>query len=133
MKSGIQGIGVDLVEVQRIRTCIKKWGPRFLDRVFTASEQAYCQQQATPWTHYAGRFAVKEAVAKACGTGIGRSLGWLDMSVERNVASGAPQLVFSELAQGRLSVKGIQEVWISLSHTDQYAVGQAVVGGGGPK
>ncbi len=127
---GIQGIGVDLVETHRMRDCIERWGARFVDRVFTRAEQAYCQIQAAPWVHYAARFAVKEAIAKACGTGIGGALGWLDMSVERDTVSGAPQVVFSAAMQRRLAQKGIQQVWISLSHTTHYAVGQAVLGGG---
>ena len=79
----ILGIGVDLVEVERIDQSIERHGAHFLQRVFTEREIAYCSKMRTPGPHYAARFAAKEAVSKAFGTGIGASVGWLDIEVAR--------------------------------------------------
>ena len=81
------GTGVDLVENDRVRGMLERWGDRFRDRVFLADEQEYCESKAAPWLYYAGRYAVKEAVSKAFGTGIGPSLGWLDMEVVKDAAT----------------------------------------------
>lgn len=124
--AGIAGIGVDLVETDRLQECLTRWGARFKRRVFTPVEQAYCEEQAAPWLHYAGRFAVKESVAKACGSGIGAQLHWLDMRVERDAVSGAPRVEFSREARLWLARKGIVDVLVTLSHTRRYAVAQAV-------
>jgi len=77
----VLGTGVDLVENERVRALLTRWGSRFRDRVYLPAEQAYCESKASPWLYYAGRFAVKEAVSKAFGTGIGEGLGWLDIEV----------------------------------------------------
>lgn len=123
----IAGIGIDLVETERVRRVMERWGATFLDRVFLDSEQEYCRGKAAPWRHYAGRFAVKEAVSKAFGTGIGEHLGWLDMEVIKTADSGAPCVRLLgrglELARRR----GMYRIWISLSHTHTAAVAQAVL------
>ncbi|MEI6564778.1 MAG: holo-ACP synthase [bacterium] len=121
------GTGVDLVENERLRVLLDKWGDRFKSRVFLPSEQAYCDSKASSWLYYAGRFAVKEAVSKAFGTGIGPDLGWLDMEVIKNPTSGAPSLSFSP--HGALLVKkqGVLRVLISLSHTHNFAVAHALL------
>ena len=75
----IFGIGIDVVEVERVESSIAEFGERFVSRVFTEAERAYCESQKRPAIHYAARFAAKEAVAKALGTGIGKELSWLDM------------------------------------------------------
>ena len=85
----IIGTGVDIVETSRIAGSIERHGERFLARVFLEGEHAYCGKMATPERCYAARFAAKEAVSKAFGTGIGLSLGWLDIEVRRK-ASGEP-------------------------------------------
>lgn len=90
MAEHVIGTGVDLVENDRLRVLLEKWGDRFKSRVFLTSEQAYCDSKASPWLYYAGRFAVKEAASKAFGTGIGTDLGWLDMEVVKDPASGRP-------------------------------------------
>jgi holo-[acyl-carrier protein] synthase len=125
----IKGIGVDLVETNRIEDSLKRWGERFTHRIFTHTERAYCEATAAPARHYAGRFAVKEAVSKAFGTGIGDRLNWLDMEVCRNTETGAPRLQLSAKAAEWAATQGIDNVWISLSHTHQYAVAQAILTG----
>ncbi|MEI8121478.1 MAG: holo-ACP synthase [bacterium] len=127
MGDHVIGTGVDLVENERLRVLLERWGDRFKSRVFLASEQAYCDSKASPWLYYAGRFAVKEAVSKAFGTGIGPDLGWLDMEVIKNPDSGAPSLALSE--QGRLLAerRRVSRVLISLSHTHNFAVAHALL------
>jgi len=77
----IQGIGHDLLEIHRISQAIGRHGPSFLNRLFTPAEQAYCLQHKESARHFAGRFAAKEAVAKALGTGFGTHLSWLDLEI----------------------------------------------------
>lgn len=121
----IHGIGIDVVEVGRIEAAIERQGDAFLDRLFTAKEREYCGRQKRPALHYAARFAAKEAVSKALGTGIGGQAGWLEMEVER-AESGAPRMVFSGNAADFLASAGIAEVQVSLSHAKEYAAANAV-------
>lgn len=127
--SSVLGVGIDLVENDRMDETLARWGEPFKRRVFLPEEQAYCDSRAEPCRHYAGRFAVKEAVSKAFGTGVGEHLGWLDITVCRNDKTGAPSVQLSErgwvLARGR----GVKNVLVSLSHTRHYAVAQAVLVG----
>jgi holo-[acyl-carrier protein] synthase len=121
----IHGIGIDVVEVERIEAAIAHLGDAFIDRLFTAREREYCGKQKRPALHYAARFAAKEAVSKALGTGIGGQAGWLDMEVER-AESGAPKMVFTGRAADFLAAEGIAEVQVSLSHAKEYATANAV-------
>lgn len=121
----IYGIGIDVVEVGRIEAAIERQGDAFLERLFTAREREYCSKQNRPALHFAARFAAKEAVSKALGTGMGGQAGWLDMEVER-AESGAPKMVFSGKAAEFLTREGIAEVQVSLSHAKDYAAANAV-------
>jgi len=121
----IHGIGIDVVEVERIEAAIAHLGDAFIDRLFTAREREYCGKQKRPALHYAARFAAKEAVSKALGTGIGGQAGWLDMEVER-AESGAPKMVFTGRAADFLAAEGIADVQVSLSHAKEYAAANAV-------
>lgn len=121
----IYGIGIDVVEVGRIEDAMTKLGAAFLDRLFTKDEQEYCEKQKRPALHFAARFAAKEAVSKALGTGIGEQTGWLDMEVER-AESGAPKMVFTGRAADFLASQDINEVQISLSHAKEYAAANAI-------
>jgi holo-[acyl-carrier protein] synthase len=114
-------VGVDIIEVARIEQSLGRLGTRFLDRIFTAQEQAYCEGRASS---LAGRFAVKEAVAKALGTGIGE-VGWRDIEVV-NDERGRPQLVLHGEANRLAESFGLSEWSISLSHSDKQAIGMAV-------
>ena len=93
--------------------------------MFTEGERPYCERQKRPELHYAARFAAKEAVAKAFGTGIGKDLGWLDMDITR-LESGEPELVLSGAGKAFAERHGITEVKISLSHTRTCAAANAV-------
>jgi len=119
------GVGVDVVETERIASAIEKTGEAFLKRCFTEGERAYCDPQKFAAAHYAARFAAKEAIAKAFGTGIGKDLGLLDMDIIRH-DSGQPELVLSGAGKAFAERHGITEVKISLSHTRKYAVANAV-------
>jgi holo-[acyl-carrier protein] synthase len=121
----IAGIGVDVVEIARITAAVERHGDRFLQRVFTAGELAYCGRIKHPMGCYAARFAVKEAVAKAFGTGIGADLGWLDIDIRRK-ANGAPFIVLGGAGAQYAAANGISEVLVSLSHSEHYAVAQAI-------
>lgn len=128
-ETGILGIGIDLVDTDRLREVMHRWGPRFAERVFLARERAYCDAQATPWRHYAGRFAVKEAVSKAFGTGIGEHLGWLDIEVEKDAQTGAPWVRLRHRGNALAAARGVYRIWVSLSHSRDQAVAQAVLVG----
>ena len=122
----VLGIGIDLVENDRMQAVLDKWGVAFLAKVFLTGERDYCEGKAAPWRHYAARFAVKEAVAKAFGTGIEPRLGWLDIQVERST-EGRPLVRLSSKAQGLADEFGVRRVLVSLSHTRHYAAAHAVL------
>jgi holo-[acyl-carrier protein] synthase len=120
------GIGVDIVETQRIEHSLERFGERFLRRVFTQDEIDYCQSMKYPARHFAARFAAKEAVSKAFGTGIGKAMGWRDIDIHRE-ESGQPFVVLEGGARELAKARGVSVVWVSLSHTDHHAVASAVL------
>ena len=125
--SQVLGIGVDLVDVDRIRSSIETYGERFLQRVFSPPERAYCDGRARRFEHYAGRFAAKEAVLKALGTGWARQAGFRDIEIVPT-ATGAPDVILGErIAQMLLAEGGRCRCLISISHTPQAAVAQALL------
>lgn len=123
----VRGTGIDLVENDRMREALDRWGAHFRDRVFLPSEQAYCESRPVPWRHYAGRFAVKEAVSKAFGTGVGKSLTWLDIEVCRDVETGAPSVALRGKAQALAERRGVSRILVSLAHTRDATVAQAIL------
>jgi holo-[acyl-carrier protein] synthase len=124
----ILGLGIDLVEVARIEQSIARHGERFLHRIFTEAEIGYCRGMKTPGPFYAARFAAKEAVSKALGTGMGAACGWLDIEVRRK-ATGAPFVILHGAAAETARRLGIASVLLSLSHTDLSAIAQAIAVG----
>ena len=121
----IFGIGIDVVEVERIASAIERHGEPFLAKLFTAAERTYCELQNKPALHYAARFAAKEAVSKALGTGIGGQAGWLDLEITRD-PSGAPKLALQGSAADFANRNGITEIQISLTHAREYAAANAI-------
>ncbi|MFC4993947.1 holo-ACP synthase [Rubritalea tangerina] len=119
------GIGIDVVEIDRIEESIEKFGDKFLDRIFTPTERAYCDAQKRPHVNYAARFAVKEAVSKAFGTGIGKELSWLDMTILR-AASGEPRVELSGAGKDFAESHKIVQIKISLTHAKLYAAANAI-------
>jgi holo-[acyl-carrier protein] synthase len=122
------GIGVDVVETARIETSIERFGMSFLERVFTPLEIAYCQSMKMPARHFAVRFAAKEAVSKAFGTGIGKEIGWRDIEVNRR-PSGEPFVILRDGGSELSRQRGVSEIMISLSHSDHYSVANAILVG----
>ncbi len=121
----IFGIGIDVVEVERIASAIERHGEPFLARLFTDAERKYCDAQKNPALHFAARFAAKEAVSKSLGTGIGEKAGWLDLEITRD-ALGAPKLLLHGAAADFARTNGITDLSISLSHARDYAAANAV-------
>jgi holo-[acyl-carrier protein] synthase len=122
----IVGLGIDLVEVERIRSLYEKHGERFLSRILRPDEIAYCLSHREPAQYLAVRFAAKEAIAKAFGTGISAELSWQDMEIGRR-ESGQPFVILHGAGQKLQAVRGVQTIWISLSHTAQHATAVAVL------
>jgi len=121
----VLGIGIDIVEVARIRASLERHGERFHQKICTAAETEYCSRMRDPAPFFAVRFAAKEAVSKALGTGIGTACGWLDIEVRRK-ASGEPFIVLHGAGAETAKRLGIGKILISLSHTENYAAAQAV-------
>ena len=109
--------GVDIIEIERIQRALERWGDRFLRRIYTEDEAAYCRGRPP---NLAGRFAAKEAAMKALGTGL-RGVGWKDIEVIRNQA-GAPSVLLHGRAKVRAETLGVREMSLSLSHSRNYAV-----------
>ena len=115
-------VGVDLIEVERIKEAVARFGERFLGRVFTPGERAYCLEKSDPYPSLAARWAAKEAFMKAVGTGWGKGIQWTDIEVA--LKDGKPHLVLRGRA---LEVLGRRRAEVSLSHTRSYAVAVVVV------
>ena len=122
----IYGIGVDLVKIRRIEEAVKRWDRRFLDRIFTPIEQEYSYRQKQPFLHLAGRFAVKEAVLKALGTGLRSGIRWVEIEVV-NQPSGKPEVRVSGKVKELFKHHQVKEIHVSISHDTDYSVGQAVL------
>ena len=120
------GIGVDLVECVRIRHSLDRFGDRFLQRVFTEGEIEYSMSMKFPERHLAARFAGKEAVAKAFGTGIGKAMGWRNIDIKKK-ESGEPFLVFSGPAKELAAKRRVTSALITLSHTEHHAIACVVL------
>ncbi|SKB02743.1 holo-[acyl-carrier protein] synthase [Prosthecobacter debontii] len=121
------GLGIDLVEVERIRDLLTKHGDRFKNRTFTPGEIAYCDACADPAMHYAARFAAKEAAAKALGTGLwAEGVDWKDIEVIRE-ASGKPTLHLHGGAGLHAQNQGATRLLISLTHTKELAQAQVIL------
>ena len=118
--TNVVGVGIDQIEVDRIRDSLDKHGDHFLNKIFSPAEQAYCREKAAPAPHLAARFAAKEAVSKAFGTGFGKEFGWLDAEVE-NGDQGQPLLRFSEKGRALLEKKGATKALVSLTHLESIA------------
>jgi len=122
----ILGIGIDIIEVARIQASHEKFGERFLNRILHPGEIAYCLSNKMPAPFLAARFAAKEAISKAFGTGIGAQLGWQDMEVARR-DSGEPYVILHGKGLELLKARNGRIVLISLSHTQQHATAVAIL------
>lgn len=122
----ILGIGVDLCEVDRMETAISRHGERFLARIYTEAERAYCESKVNRMERFAGRFAAKEAAMKAIGTGWRRGVGWRDFEVTR-AASGQPVIRFHGMALTIAGQLGVTRALVSITHIKSMAMAQVVL------
>ena len=122
----ILGVGIDIIEVGRIEASYERFGERFVNRLLLPNEIGYCLTHKKPGPFLAARFAAKEAISKAFGTGIGAQLGWHDMEVCRK-ASGEPYVVLHGTGEKLLKERNGRVVLISLSHTQNHAAAVAVL------
>jgi holo-[acyl-carrier protein] synthase len=121
----IIGLGVDIAEVPRIQAAIEGRGQRFLDRVFTPNEIAYCERFKNKFERYAGRFAAKEAAMKALGTGWRRGIRWVDLEVVRE-QSGRPTISLAGEAAKIAAQLGVKRISLSITHTESEALAQVI-------
>jgi holo-[acyl-carrier protein] synthase len=121
----IVGLGMDATEIPRIAASVERYGPRFLQRVFTERELAYCMKRRNPAPHLAGRFAAKEAGMKAIGTGHAFGVLWRDLEVVR--VGGPPQLQFHGAAASHFARLGATKALLTITHTDTLALAHVIL------
>ena len=119
----VDSSGIDIVEVKRVKRLVERWGDRFLHRVFTPSEIAYCRGKSWPEQSLAARFAAKEAIVKAIGTGLSQGIRWTSMEIV-NDKNGRPSVKLGKRIKDKI---GDKRILISMSHTKEYAVAQAIL------
>lgn len=122
----ILGTGIDIIEVARIAASFEKFGGRFVNRILLPDEIAYCLQHKNPAPFLAARFAAKEAISKAFGTGIGAQLGWQDMEIRRR-ESGEPFVVLHGKGAELFAARRAVRLHLSLTHTENYAAATAIL------
>jgi holo-[acyl-carrier protein] synthase len=122
----IIGTGVDIVEIKRFRGAMERSGEKFVLRLFTPDEQQYCNSHRDPVPHFAARFAAKESVFKALGTGWAKGVTWLDVEVQKEEQE-APRIVLHGEAERLCTVKGIRNIHLSLSHSDHSVVAMVIL------
>jgi holo-[acyl-carrier protein] synthase len=122
----IIGSGIDLTEIRRIQKAVDRYGNRFLNRVYTAGEQAYCLGKRKSAESLAARFAAKEAAAKALGTGISHGVHWLEIEVVRE-PGGRPTLRFHGRAAQIAARLGVAHAALSITHTNDLAMASVVL------
>jgi holo-[acyl-carrier protein] synthase len=119
----IGSVGIDIIEIKRVKKAIERWKEHFLRRVFAPQEISYCQKKKFPEVSFAGSFACKEAAMKALGTGLSSGVGWKDFEIVRG-NTGKPELLISKKIEKKF---GKPKILISLSHSKEYAVAVAVL------
>ncbi len=124
----ILGTGIDIIEVARIAASFEKFGERFVNRVLLPDEIAYCLRHKNPAPFLAVRFAAKEAISKAFGTGIGAQLGWRNMEIRRK-ESGEPYVLLHGQGVELFAARGARRLIVSLTHTENYAAATAILEG----
>jgi holo-[acyl-carrier protein] synthase len=127
----VVGLGIDLTRIDRLEAAYGRHGERLLERVFTAGERRYCEARRARFVHYAGRFAVKEAVMKVLGTGWAKGVRWVDIEVVR--ASGQAPTVVLHGASARIAAeRGIERIQIAITHDGGMAAAVAIAEGREP-
>ena len=121
----IIGLGFDATDIPRIVSTIERYGQRFLQRIFTEGEIAYCTRRRQPAIHFAGRFASKEAAMKALGTGHSHGVLWRDVEVVRR--GGPPQLQLHGGAARRFAAMGGRSSLLTITHSEALAMAQVLI------
>jgi holo-[acyl-carrier protein] synthase len=121
----IIGLGLDATDIHRIAGTLERHGDRFMRRIFTADEVAYCTRRRVPAIHFAGRFAAKEAAMKALGTGHSHGVLWRDVEVVRR--GGPPQLQLHGGAARRFQAMGGRSSLVTITHSDELAMAQVLI------
>ena len=121
----IIGLGLDATDIERIADTLERYGDRFLRRIFTDGEVAYCTRRREPAIHLAGRFASKEAAMKALGTGHSQGVLWRDVEVIRR--GGPPQLKFHGGAARRFEAMGGRSSLLTITHSEKLALAQVLI------
>jgi len=121
----IYGNGIDIIEIARIKKSLDRFAGHFEEKIFTRDEINYCRSMADPSKHYAGRFAVKAAVMKSLGKGMGQGIDWKDIEV-LNMKTGQPVLQIKGKGKALFDQLQLKEILISISHDKSSAVGQAI-------
>ena len=121
----IVSLGMDLMQISRLEQALERRGTRFLERIFTPGERAYCERRKARVTHYAGRYAVKEAVMKVLGTGWARGVRWIDIEVTR-APGAAPEVVLHGRSAEIAAARGIARIHITITHDADIAAAVAV-------
>jgi holo-[acyl-carrier protein] synthase len=121
----IIGLGFDATDIPRVREVFERYGDRFLRRVFTEAEIAYCTRRRDPVPHLAGRFAAKEATMKALGTGLSRGVAWRDIEVVRR--GGPPQLRLSGGAMRHFEAMQARRSLVTITHAQTLAMAQVLL------
>lgn len=129
--NNVVGIGTDIIECDRIANMIEKHDDTFINRVYTVGEIAYCSQRKAAVQHFAGRWAAKEAILKAMGTGWAKGIQWTDIEVI-NQMGGKPLVHLGGVAKTICDDRGISDMMISISHCKQYATAFATAIGPSP-
>ena len=124
----IVGLGVDLIEIERVKKAHLKHGQRFIDRLFTPAEAEYCLRKKDPYPSLAGRFAAKEAAMKALGTGWRRGVRWVDFEVVRE-SGGRPTIRLDGEARKIAEELQVKRIALSITHTEAQALAQVIFEG----
>jgi holo-[acyl-carrier protein] synthase len=124
----ILGVGIDIIEVARIATSLEKFGHRFGERILSRAESKYCLSHSSPAPFVAARFAAKEAISKAFGTGIGSHLGWQDMEIAHR-ETGEPYVILHGKGKKLFESREAKNIFVSISHTREYAAVVAMLEG----
>ena len=122
----IIGIGIDLVEIERIKSAILKHGKNFTERIFTEKEIEYCEKYDNKWARFAAKFSAKEAVGKAFGTGLGKDIAFKDIEIV-NEKNGKPRVNLSDNCRKRFDNAENIDIHISISHSREFATAMVVV------
>jgi holo-[acyl-carrier protein] synthase len=122
----IIGTGIDITDVPRVAAAIERFGDRFLNRVYTAREIAYCRSKKNAVERFAARFAAKEAAMKAIGTGLRQGVTWHDVEVGRE-PGGRPTIIFTGRAAEFAAKLGAKGIHLSLTHSEQTAIASVVL------